>query len=120
MLPSEEPKEEDQLGQDSPDQPAPPGEDVPGGAFAREPGAGDPSAAAEQPFETEPLEIPSELHSFYEEGRFRKCTICDKDLQHLGLYEVQKVYRDKEVIFETAICQACGEDLSKEMAGKEI
>ena len=63
---------------------------------------------------------PEELHSFAEEGPFRKCTICDKDLEHLGLYEVQKVYRDKEVIFETAICQACGEDLSREMSSESM
>ena len=65
-------------------------------------------------------EVPEELHSFSEEGPFKNCTICEKDLEHLGLYEVQKVYRDKEVIFETAICQACGEDLSKEMSRESL
>ena len=116
MVPPEEPEEKDQSEQDSPDQHDPLEEDASGSSFARAPGAGDSSSATEQPLETEPPEIPGELHSFYEEGLFRKCTICDKDLEHLGLYEVQKVYRDKEVIFETAICQACGEDLSKEMS----
>ena len=104
MVPSEEPEEKDQPGQDPPDQPAPIEEEAPGSSFAKASETRDSSADAEQPLETEPPEIPEELHSFYEEGLFRKCTICDKDLEHLGLYEVQKVYRNKEVIFETAIC----------------
>ena len=116
MVQSEEPEEKDQLGQDPPDQPSPLEEETPGSSFPKASETRDSSAATEQPLETEPSEIPKELHSFYEEGLFQKCTICDKDLEHLGLYEVQKVYRDKEVIFETAICQACGEDLSKEMS----
>ena len=116
MVPPEEPEEKDPSEQDSSEQPAPPGEESPGDPYAWEPETGDSSAATGQPLEAEPPEIPKELHSFYEEGLFRKCTICEKELEHLGLYEVQKVYRDKEVIFETAICQACGEDLSKEMS----
>ena len=120
MASSEDPEEKEQPGQDTPGQSDPLPEKEGDDLFDSRPARRESSAAVEPSIESAPLEIPEELHSFYEEGLFKKCTICDKDLEHLGLYEVQKIYRDKEVVFETAICQACGEDLSKEMSLESI
>ena len=120
MASSEDPEEKEQPGQDTPGQSDPLPEKEGDDLFDSRPASRESSAAVEPSIESAPLEIPEELHSFYEEGLFKKCTICDKDLEHLGLYEVQKIYRDKEVVFETAICQACGEDLSKEMSLESI
>ena len=56
MVPSEEPEEKDQPGQDPPDQPAPIEEEAPGSSFAKASETRDSSADAEQPLETEPPE----------------------------------------------------------------
>ena len=64
--------------------------------------------------------IPEDLHSAYEEGPFKKCTVCQNALSEAGLYEIQKVYRGTEVIFETAICHSCGEDLVRELSEESL
>ncbi len=66
------------------------------------------------------LLIPSELHSFYDKGPFRSCTVCGGDLSSGCLYEIQKVYRGKEVIFEMAICQTCGEAICQEFSEESM
>jgi len=90
------------------------------------------------------LPIPTELHSVYEEGPFTTCTACggklrgrsDEPADGTGadgtgadgtgadgdarLYEIQKVYRGSEVIFETAICHPCGERLAGEVSRESL
>ena len=67
MVPPEEPDEKAQSEKASPAKHDPLKEDASGSSFDMAPGGGDSSAATEQPLETEPPEIPGELHSFYEE-----------------------------------------------------
>ncbi len=64
--------------------------------------------------------IPSELHSAYERGPFRKCSVCSVDLSSAGLYELQKVYRGKEVVFEMAVCQKCAEATAREFSEESM
>jgi len=64
--------------------------------------------------------IPPQLHSVYEEGPFTRCSGCTKPLAGLGLYEIQKVYRGREVVFETALCHVCGEDLVRELSEESL
>jgi hypothetical protein len=66
------------------------------------------------------VQIPKELHSFSERGPFRKCSACSVDLLKGCTYEIQKVYRDREVIFEMALCMTCGEGLSKEFSEESM
>jgi len=57
-------------------------------------------------------EIPPLLHSVYEEGPFTQCSVCDTSLLEEGvLYEIQKVFRGAEVIFECAVCGSCAAGL---------
>ena len=56
------------------------------------------------------------MHSVYEEGPFKSCTVCGETLSDGRLYEIQKVYRGKEVIFEMAVCHSCGENVSREFS----
>jgi hypothetical protein len=64
--------------------------------------------------------IPSDLHSVYEAGPFTRCNVCEEPLRELGLYEIQKVYRGKEVIFEVALCHRCGEELVRELSQESL
>jgi len=63
-----------------------------------------------------PQPIPNLLHSVYEKGPFRICCVCSQVLTDGRLYEVQKVYRGKETIFEMAICHGCGEEVAREFS----
>lgn len=54
-------------------------------------------------------EIPALLHSVYEGGPFRACSVCTGGLEDAAVvYEIQKVLRGSETVFEYAVCQACG------------
>jgi hypothetical protein len=64
--------------------------------------------------------IPPDLHSFLTGGPFRTCTVCGCGLTNAGLYEIQKVYRGSEVVFEMALCQTCSEGLSREFSKESI
>jgi hypothetical protein len=64
----------------------------------------------------QPKPIPELLHSAYEDGPFSTCTVCGENVNDGRLYEIQKVYRGKEVIFELAVCQRCGENAAKEFS----
>ncbi|MHC4778413.1 MAG: hypothetical protein ACYTFG_07560 [Planctomycetota bacterium] len=73
-----------------------------------------PGEKDEETFDDEPMEIPPLLHSIYEEGPFAKCSICEGLLlEGEVVYEIQKVWRGKETVFEYAVCQSCGLDLVK-------
>jgi hypothetical protein len=67
-----------------------------------------------------PLPIPDLLHSVYEKGPFRTCCMCGQVLTDGRLYEIQKVYRGKEAIFEMAICHGCGEDVAREFSQESM
>lgn len=64
--------------------------------------------------------IPAELHSVFEGGPFRVCNVCEQVLVQKDLYEIQKVFRGKECVFEMAICRACGENLAREFSEESI
>jgi len=118
------------------------GDPVGGDPVGGDPAGGDPAggadpssfAAAEQDSQQSELDeiilqlpessfcepIPVSLHSAYEEGPFTKCTVCRKPLDQLGLYEIQKVHRGSEVVFETAICNLCGEELIRELSQESL
>ncbi len=68
----------------------------------------------------EPQPIPELLHSVYSEGPFRQCTVCDRDLSDGTVYEIQKVFRGTEVVFEYALCFGCYEDISQEFSRESI
>jgi hypothetical protein len=72
----------------------------------------DPRGAGREP----PL-IPEELHSAYEEGPFRVCSVCSAVLDELGTpYAVEKVYRGTETIIEFAICMGCMENVRQDLS----
>ncbi len=63
----------------------------------------------------EPKPIPPEFHSAYHEGLFPKCLDCEQPLlESQKFYEIQKIIKGKEVIFEYALCQSCSENLTKQ------
>ena len=62
--------------------------------------------------------IPPELHSVYDCRPFSRCTICSGSLD--CVYELQKVFRGSEVLFEMAICRQCGEQVAKEFSKESI
>lgn len=64
----------------------------------------------------EPTPIPELLHSTYEGGPFRTCTICSEPLEDGRLYEIEKVFRGREPVFEMAICLQCGIELAAEFS----
>jgi len=67
-----------------------------------------------------PTSIPCELHSAYERGPFKTCTGCSRDLADGCLYQIQKVVRGKETVFEMAICQGCGMRLYEEFSEESL
>ena len=67
-----------------------------------------------------PQPIPDLLHSVYEKGPFRTCCMCGHVLTDGRLYEIQKVYRGKEAIFEMAICHGCGEGVACEFSRESM
>jgi hypothetical protein len=67
-----------------------------------------------------PGPIPDLLHSVYEKGPFSRCTVCDGDLAGDTLYEIQKVFRGREVVFEMAVCQQCAEGLVREFSEESL
>jgi hypothetical protein len=67
--------------------------------------------------------IPAHLYSVYEDGPFSVCSICTEPLaaeEGNRLYELKKVYRGRNVIFECAICHECGHRLLSEYSRESI
>lgn len=65
--------------------------------------------------------IPRRLHSVYANGPFTHCVDCKQNLiEPPQFYEVQKVYKGREVIFEYALCNSCGEKLMKEYSKESL
>jgi hypothetical protein len=67
-----------------------------------------------------PTPIPSLLHTVYESGPIKTSTVCGEVLTDGRLYEIQKVYRGKEAVFEMAVCHKCGENVSKEFSEESM
>ncbi|MHC5039866.1 MAG: hypothetical protein ACYTHM_21375, partial [Planctomycetota bacterium] len=54
-------------------------------------------------------------------GLFSKCSVCERPLlEGESLYEIQKVFRGTEVVFEYAVCQPCGMNLMKSYSKESI
>ncbi|MGD1979788.1 MAG: hypothetical protein PVJ98_10365 [Akkermansiaceae bacterium] len=53
-------------------------------------------------------EIPPLFHSLEHDGPFRRCLTCGKDFREIDEpYNITKVFRGTECVFEYAICQSC-------------
>lgn len=65
-------------------------------------------------------EVPEDLHSTYLGGEFRQCSICDCALPDASAYEVQKVMRGDECVFEMAICLGCAQNLMREYSEESL
>lgn len=64
-----------------------------------------------------PQPIPKELHSEYEERPFRTCTRCGETLCDFAEgYQIAKVFRRGEVVFEYALCAPCHTGLVDEFS----
>ncbi|NUM36751.1 MAG: hypothetical protein HUU50_19585 [Candidatus Brocadiae bacterium] len=69
----------------------------------------------------EAVPIPQEYYSCYSKEAFCACTGCEKDLfSPPQMYEIQKVYKGKEAIFEYALCEECGQNLLKEYSKESL
>lgn len=74
----------------------------------------------EIPKDFHPVMIPSELHSDYERGPFRTCSCCRGDFGTDCLYQVQKVVRGNEALFELALCEECTQSLYREFSQESL
>ncbi|MCU0724356.1 MAG: hypothetical protein MUE73_00985 [Planctomycetes bacterium] len=65
--------------------------------------------------------IPPLLHSVFLDGPFRSCSVCGEDLM-LGAvpYQIQKVWRNREVVFEMAVCARCCVDLLRQFSRESL
>jgi hypothetical protein len=78
---------------------------------------------AEEDEDTHLKPIPVHLYSVFEDGPFSLCSICQKPLitEDGGkIYEIKKIYKGKNVIFECAICHECGQDLLSEYSLESV
>ena len=65
--------------------------------------------------------IPPVFYSFADEGPFRRCVACDKDVVNdHDVYVVQKTYAAGEVVFEYALCSACHDRIFGEMSRESM
>lgn len=54
------------------------------------------------------IPIPKIFYSFFHEGLFPNCTVCETPLLHDGVsYYIEKAYNKGEVVFEYAMCNDC-------------
>ena len=64
-----------------------------------------------------PEPIPGELHSEYEERPFLTCTRCGETLKDFAEgYQIAKVFKADEVIFEYALCGPCHSGLVEDFS----
>ncbi|MEZ5305131.1 MAG: hypothetical protein R3F11_31485 [Verrucomicrobiales bacterium] len=65
----------------------------------------------------EPQPIPEELYSEYEERPFRTCTRCGETLDDFEEgYQLNKVWRRGECVFEFALCFHCQQAMAGEFS----
>lgn len=62
------------------------------------------------------IEVPRVYHSVYADGPFTSCLVCDEPLDDETPYAIEKIYRGREVILESALCQRCGMNMGKEIS----
>ena len=77
----------------------------------------------DEPGEDGPLPppIPPILYSVYEEGPFASCIACGRDLaDRFTLYQVQKTWRQGEVVLEIAVCLPCLAEQVKEFSRESL
>ncbi len=67
----------------------------------------------------EPEPVPEILHSAFEEGPFIRCVSCDGDLTD-RMYQIQKAWRNGEVVFELAVCLECAADTMREFSAESM
>jgi len=65
--------------------------------------------------------IPKELLSAYEEGPFKTCSYCSRDLAEVPFpHTVEKVFRGTETIVEFALCIPCIQSLRRELSKESL
>jgi hypothetical protein len=65
------------------------------------------------------IPIPEMFHSFLKTGPFDRCLMCERDLLIDGTqYLIEKAFKQKEVIFEFAMCLDCHDKFSDELSKK--
>jgi hypothetical protein len=68
-----------------------------------------------------PEPVPPLLHSAFSEAPFRSCSVCGEDLLASSVpYQVQKVWRHGQVVFEMAVCARCGARLLREFSQESM
>jgi hypothetical protein len=66
-----------------------------------------------------PSDIPTEFHSDYEDRPFQTCTRCGEMLAEIpGGYQIFKLYRRREAIYEYALCHPCHAGVVAEFSGE--
>ncbi len=61
--------------------------------------------------------IPKLLHSAFCEGPFKACVSCGADLTGpQALYQLQKTWKNGEVVFELAVCAQCASQAAKDFS----
>ena len=64
--------------------------------------------------------IPDFMQSVFEEGPFRKCVSCGAALDSERFYQIQKAWRNGEVVFEMAICTECAARTIREFSQESL
>lgn len=66
-----------------------------------------------------PTDIPREFHSEYEERPFQSCNRCGEMLAEIGNgYQIFKLYRRSEPIYEYALCHPCHSGVVEEFSAE--
>ena len=60
------------------------------------------------------IQIPKLLHSI--DGPFKKCLVCNCDLDETPMYAIDRMFVGKEPILECAICVSCQLSLNNELS----
>lgn len=64
-------------------------------------------------------DIPVEFHSAYEERPFQSCTRCGEMLAEItDGYQILKLYRNREAIYEYALCHPCHAGLVEQFSAE--
>jgi hypothetical protein len=73
-------------------------------------------------FESLPFKpIPKDLYSAYLNGPFTHCLDCEKELlSSNSLYQIEKVYKGTEPIFEYALCNECAKTLLQKFSQESL
>jgi hypothetical protein len=64
--------------------------------------------------------IPRIYHSEYSGEPFTACLVCERPLQDLDAYMVEKIIRNGEAVLEMALCDACSESMIREYSQESL